>query len=140
LFNILFYLHIFALHQKNQPMKTKFFFLVVLFLGISALTYAQTQTSAPAQTKDAPSAVVAPEKAKSGDCAGQTTTGAKMDCKWVDTNSDGKCDKCGMTEKECKEACKTVETKSASAAGCPVQKECGKASSCCSSKGGPKDK
>jgi len=45
-------------------MKTKFFFLLVLFMGIGALTYAQTQTAAPAESKDANTQVVAPDHAK----------------------------------------------------------------------------
>jgi len=119
-------------------MKTKFFFLLVLFLGIGALTYAQTQTAAPAETKDTPSQVVAPEQGKTGECTGHQDMGAKADCKWVDANNDGICDTCKKTEKECKEACKTGEQKSGTAAGCPMQKECGKTSSCCPSKGGKK--
>ena len=117
-------------------MKTKFFFLLVLFLGIGALTYAQTQVAAPAENKDANTQVVAPDQAKTGECTGHATMGSKADCKWVDANGDGKCDTCNKTDKECKEACKPAEQKSGDAA-CPVQKECGKSSSCCS-KGGKK--
>ena len=119
-------------------MKTKFFLLVVLFLGISALTYAQTQTAAPVEKKDVPAAVTTTDQAKTGECTGHQTTGVKADCKWVDANNDGVCDTCKKTEKECQEACKSGEMKSGSAAGCPMQKECGKSSSCCSSKGGKK--
>jgi hypothetical protein len=115
-------------------MKAKFFFIMVLFLGISALTYAQTQTT-PTEKKDANTQVVSPDKAKTGECTGHMTTGAKAECKWVDANGDGKCDTCGKTEKECKEACKPAEEKS----GCPMQKECGKSgASCCPSKDGKK--
>jgi hypothetical protein len=118
-------------------MKTRFFFLLVLFLGIGALTYAQTQTAAPATSKEAPAVVATPDNAKTGDCTGHSTTGAKMDCKWVDANSDGKCDGCGHTEKECKEACKPAAPKPTTT-GCQFQKECGKASSSCTSKDGKK--
>jgi hypothetical protein len=117
-------------------MKTKFFLLIVLFLGISALTYAQTEAAAPADKKEAPAAVTATDNAKTGECPGHATMAAKADCKWVDANGDGKCDTCNKTEKECLEACKPAEQKSGDAA-CPVQKECGKSSSCCS-KGGKK--
>jgi hypothetical protein len=110
-------------------MKTKFLFLFVLFLGISALTYAQAQTTAPAEKKDTPAQVVSPDQGKSGECTGHQNTGAKMDCKWVDANGDGKCDTCGKTEKECKEACQPAagaSTKSGCAATCPHAKDCGK--------------
>jgi hypothetical protein len=113
-------------------MKTKLFFLIVLFLGISALTYAQTATTAPAEKKDAPAAVSTPDQAKTGECTGHQTMGATTECKFVDANSDGKCDKCGKTEKECKESCKSApaatETKKEGCSpSCPMHKECGKA-------------
>lgn len=120
-------------------MKTKFFILVILFLGIGAISYAQSQTSTPAADKSTtPVQVVAPEQGKTGECQGHQTTEMKADCKWVDANNDGICDTCKKTEKECKEACKTGEQKSGTSAGCPMQKECGKTSSCCPSKGGKK--
>jgi hypothetical protein len=108
-------------------MKTKFFLLIALFLGISALTYAQTETAAPAEKKDAPAAITT-DQAKTGECAGHQMTGVKADCKWVDANGDGKCDTCNKTEKECKEACKPAETttKAGCAASCAHAKECGK--------------
>jgi hypothetical protein len=111
-------------------MKTKFFFLLVLFLGINALTFAQTQSAASTEKKDAPTVVTTTDQAKTGECVGHSTTGAKADCKWVDANSDGKCDKCGHTEKECKEACKTspaaTAPKKSCASTCPHAKDCGK--------------
>jgi hypothetical protein len=110
-------------------MKAKFFFIMVLFLGISALTYAQTATT-PTDKKDANTQVVSPDKAKTGECTGHMTTDAKAECKWVDANGDGKCDTCGKTENECKEACKhetaAPETKSGCGATCPHAKDCGK--------------
>jgi Skp family chaperone for outer membrane proteins len=116
-------------------MKIKFFFLLVLFLGIGALTFAQAQTAAPAETKDVNTQVVAPDHAKTGECTGHGTMEAKADCKWVDANNDGVCDTCKKTEKECKEACKSAEPKT----GCAMQKECGKSgASCCPSKDGKK--
>jgi hypothetical protein len=117
-------------------MKTKFFILVILFLGIGAFSYAQTKTTAPAtDNSTTPAQVVAPEQGKTGECQGHQTTAAKADCKWVDANNDGICDTCKKTEKECKEACKPAEQKS----GCPMQKECGKSgASCCPSKDGKK--
>jgi hypothetical protein len=119
---------------KNQRMKTKFFLLVIFFLGIGAISYAQTQTAAPAEKKDAPAQVVTPEQGKTTECAGHQA-GAKAECKWVDADKDGKCDTCGKTEKECKDACKPADQKS----GCPMQKECGKSgASCCPSKDGKK--
>lgn len=124
-------------------MKAKFYFLIVLFLGISALTYAQTQTSAPAEKKDAPSVVATPDQAKTGECAGHATM-AKADCKWVDANGDGKCDTCGKTEKECKESCKheaaATEPKKEGgcSSSCPMHKECGKSTGSTPSKEGQK--
>lgn len=111
-------------------MKTKFFLLFVLFLGISAITFAQTETKAPAAKADAPAVVATPDHAKTGECTGHATTGTKADCKWVDADGNGKCDTCGHTEKECKEACKHEEkapaAKSGCAASCAHAKECGK--------------
>jgi hypothetical protein len=121
-------------------MKTKFFLLIVLFLGISALTFAQTQTSAPADKKDAPAVVTTPDNAKTGECTGHATMGAKAECKWVDADGDGKCDTCKKTEKECKEACKPAATsaKSGCAATCPHAKDCGKSTGTAPSKEGQK--
>jgi hypothetical protein len=110
-------------------MKTKFFILVVLFLGFSALTFAQAETAAPSEKKDAPAQAIAPDHAKTGECAGHQTMGAKAECKWVDANGDGKCDTCGKTEQECKEACKpaaAATSKSGCASTCPHAKDCGK--------------
>ena len=123
-------------------MKTKFFILVVLFLGIGAFTYAQTQAVAPSDKKDAPTQVVSPDQAKTGECVGHSTTGAKADCKWVDADGDGKCDTCKKTEKECKEACKPAATgaKQGCAATCPHAKDCGKSAGTAPSKDGQKDK
>ena len=122
-------------------MKTKFFLVIVLFLGISALTYAQTETAAPADKKDAPAAVTTPDNAKTGECTGHATMGAKAECKWVDANGDGKCDSCGKTEKECKEACapKAATTKSNCASTCPHAKDCGKSTGSAPAKDGKKN-
>jgi hypothetical protein len=122
-------------------MKTKFFILIALFLGISALTYAQTQTAAPTEKKDAPAAVTTPDHAKTGECTGHQTMEGKADCKWVDANSDGKCDTCGKTEKECKEACApkaASSSKAGCAATCPHAEDCGKSSGTTPSKDGQK--
>ena len=101
-------------------MKSKFFLLVILFMGISAFMYAQTEASAPVEKKEV----------KSMECSGHGAMGAKADCKWVDSNGDGKCDTCGKTEKECKEACKstpaTTSAKQGCGATCPHAKDCGK--------------
>jgi hypothetical protein len=124
--------------KKNQPMKIKFFILMVLFLGIGAFTYAQT-TAAPAEKKDAPAQVTSPEKGKTGECTGHQA-GAKSECKWVDANNDGKCDTCGKTEKECKEKCAPASEpkKEGCAASCPMHKECGESSGTKPSKDGKK--
>ena len=121
-------------------MKTKFLLFFVLFLGISALTFAQTESKAPASKTDAPAVVATPDQAKTGECTGHATMGAKAECKWVDANGDGKCDSCGKTEKECKEACapKATTTKSGCAATCPHAKDCGKSTGTASSKEGQK--
>jgi hypothetical protein len=115
--------------KKNQPMKIKFFILMILFLGIGAASYAQSQSSTTAEKKDAPSAqIVAPEQSKTGECTGHTGT-AKAECKWVDANGDGKCDTCGMTEAECKEKCGTAAPKKEGCgASCPMHKSCGEGS------------
>jgi hypothetical protein len=112
--------------SKNQPMKTKFFILVILFLGIGVISYAQTQTAAPTDKKDVP-AQVAPEQGKTMDCPGHQSTTAKADCKFVDANMDGKCDNCGKTEKECKESCAPAAApkKEGCGASCPMHKSCG---------------
>ncbi len=122
-------------------MKTKFFLLIVLFLGISALTYAQTQSSAPATSKEAPAVTATPDHAKTGECTGHATTGAKAECKWVDADGDGKCDTCKKTEKECKEACapKAAAAKSSCASTCPHAKDCGKSAGSAPAKDGMKN-
>jgi hypothetical protein len=102
-------------------MKTKFFFLLLLFVGFGLATFAQSQADAPAEKKDAPSAqIVAPDHAKAH--------AAKADCKFVDTNGDGKCDSCGMTEAECKAKCAPAESKKQGcSSSCPMHKSCGEA-------------
>jgi hypothetical protein len=117
-------------------MKTKIFILTILFMGISAFMYAQTESSAPDAKKDA----------KSGECTGHANMGVKADCKWVDADTDGKCDKCGKTEKECKEACApakqapaTTSTKKNCATTCPHSKDCGKTTGTAPSKEGNKN-
>ena len=120
-------------------MKIKFFFLLALFLGIGAITFAQAQTTAPAETKDVSTQTVAPDHAKTGECTGHSTTGMKADCKWIDADNDGKCDTCKKTEAECKEACKHDAAATTPKSGCAMQKECGKSgASCCPSKDGKK--
>jgi len=135
------YLLLLPLIFKNQPMKTKFFFLLVLFLGIGALTYAQTQTAAPAEKKDAPTVVTTTDQARTGECTGHAATGAKAECKWVDADGDGKCDTCKKTEKECKESCKSASAapKQGCASTCPHAKDCGKTTGSAPSKDGKKN-
>jgi hypothetical protein len=107
-------------------MKTKFFFLVILFLGIGAISYAQTKTTAPATDKStAPAQVATPEQGKTGECQGHQTTEVKANCKFVDANLDGKCDNCGKTEKECQANCAPAPKKEGCGAACPMHKECG---------------
>lgn len=120
-------------------MKIKFFILMVLFLGIGAFSYAQTETAAPAATKDAP-AQVAPEQGKTADCPGHQSTEMKAGCKWVDADNDGKCDTCGKTVKECNEKCasSSAPKKEGCAASCPMHKECGESHGTKPSKDGTK--
>lgn len=108
-------------------MKAKIFFFFILFLGISAISYSQTQSAAPAEKKDAPTVVSTPDQSNTGECQHHGTMGAKTGCKFVDANGDGKCDTCGKTEKECKEACKTTPEpkKEGCGSSCPYHKECG---------------
>jgi hypothetical protein len=120
-------------------MKMKFFILLVLFLGIGAASYAQSAAAAPADKKDTPAQVVAPEQGKAaGECTGHQA--AKGECKWVDANGDGKCDTCGKTEKECKEACAPASAPKSGgcSASCPMHKECGEAKGSTPSKDGKK--
>ena len=119
-------------------MKAKFLFLIVLFLGISALTFAQSQSAAPVQSKDAPAVVASPDQAKTGECAGHQTTATKADCKWVDANSDGICDICGSKDKDCKSK-PAAAPKSGCAASCQYHKECGKSMGSSPAKDGKKD-
>jgi hypothetical protein len=107
-------------------MKTKFFFLVILFLAIGAMSYAQTEAAAPSDKRDAPAQVATPEQGKTMDCPGHQAGTAKADCKWVDADKDGKCDTCGKTEKECKEKCTSASApkKEGCGAACPMHKEC----------------
>lgn len=122
-------------------MKTKFFLLLALFLGISAMTFAQSQATVT-DKKDANTQVVTQDQAKTGECTGHATMGSKADCKWVDANGDGKCDTCNKTEKECKEACKTEAAapaaKTGCASSCPHAKDCGKSTGSAPSKDGKK--
>ncbi|MCK9400230.1 MAG: hypothetical protein M0Q51_09615 [Bacteroidales bacterium] len=118
-------------------MKLKFFILFVLFLGIGAISYAQSQTSAPAEKKDAPAQVVNPDQGKSGECPGHQTTVVKSDCKWVDANNDGICDTCNKTKKDCMDNCKTGSEKKCDPAKC-CPNGGAKPAGCCPSKDGKK--
>jgi hypothetical protein len=118
-------------------MKSKFFILVVLFLGFGLITFAQAQTSAPAEKKDAPAQTIKADESKTAECPHHATM-EKSDCKWVDANNDGICDTCKKTEKECKESCKAASSdKKCDPAAC-TGKEGEKSAGCCSSKGGKK--
>ena len=92
---------------------------MILFLGIGAATYAQSEASAPADKKDAPKAQIVTD---------QNAT-AKTGCTWVDANNDGKCDNCGKTAAECKEKCAPAPKKEGCSSSCPMHKECGQTSS-----------
>jgi hypothetical protein len=105
-------------------MKTKFFLLVILFLAIGAMSYAQTEAAAPSDKKDAPAQVATPDQGKTMDCPGHQTGTAKADCKFVDANKDGKCDNCGKTEAECQAKCAPAPKKEGCGASCPMHKEC----------------
>jgi len=119
-------------------MKIKFFILMVLFLGIGAISYAQSEASAPADKKDAPAQVVSPEPAKTAACPGHQTTEVKSECKWVDANNDGICDTCSKTKKDCMENCKGESKKGCDPAACSGHKEGAKSTGCCPSKDGKK--
>lgn len=107
-------------------MKTKFFFLVIFFLAIGAISYAQTKAAAPTDKKDAPAQVATPDQTKTMDCPGHQTMAAKADCKFEDANKDGKCDKCGKTEQECQAKGTPAPKKEGCGTACPMHKECGK--------------
>lgn len=119
-------------------MKIKFFYLLVLLMGIGVISYAQTESAAPADQKDAPVQAVSPEPAKTAECPGHQTMAAKTDCKWVDANNDGICDTCKKTEKECMEKCKGESAKGYDPAACTGHNDSAKSTGCCSSKGGKK--
>jgi hypothetical protein len=111
-------------------MKVKFLFLFILLVGFSALTYAQSESATPSEKKDVSGAIVKPDQSKTGDCKGHQVKGANESCVWVDANMDGKCDKCGRTEKECNEASKstpvTTTPKRGCASTCEHARDCGK--------------
>jgi len=120
-------------------MKFKFFFLMVLFLGFGAVSFAQSTVTS--DKKDSTTPTVTTDQQKTGECTHQTTVSSNADCKWVDANNDGKCDSCGKTAEECKTACKpaAAPSKGCDPAACPGHsKEATKSSSCCPSKDGKK--
>jgi len=119
-------------------MKLKFFILFVLFLGIGVATYAQAQTSAPSDKKDAPAQVVNLDQGKSGECPGHQTTVVKSDCKWVDANNDGICDTYNKAKKDCMEKCKGESAKGCDPAACTGHNDGAKSAGCCPSKDGKK--
>jgi hypothetical protein len=123
---------------KNQLMKIKFFIFMVLFLGIGAISYAQSEAAAPADKKDVPAQAVSPEPAKTAECPGHQATAVKADCKWVDANNDGNCDICGKKQSECKEKCATAPKKEGCGSSCPMHKECGQSSGTAPAKDGKK--
>lgn len=112
---------------KTNPMKTKILLLLLLFVGISAVTFAQSQSTTPADKKEAPA------QASSVD-----QPAAKADCKWVDANNDGICDTCG--KKDCGSKGSATMSKGCDPASCNYHKEGTKPSSCCPSKSGKKKK
>ena len=119
-------------------MKSKFFFLLVLFLGIGAFTYAQTQTETPSDKKDVPAQTTTVDKVRSGDCPHHQQTAAKSECKWVDANNDGICDTCN--KKDCSDKCKNGSDKKCDPAICQYHKGGAKPAGCCHSKDSKKPK
>ena len=116
-------------------MKAKYFISFILFLAISAVSYAQTQTDAPAAKKDAPVQQTTVDQSKG--CSGhQGEAIGKADCKWVDANNDGVCDTCGS--KTCKDQSKASGSKNCDP-GCH-SKDAVKPSGDCPSKDGKKPK
>jgi hypothetical protein len=118
-------------------MKTKFFFLLVLFLAIGAASFAQSTTT-DTEKKDASAPVVTTDQQKAGECSHHDAMTAQAGCTFVDADKDGKCDTCGKTAEECKEKCKAeaTPTKGCDPAACGAKE--GEKSSCCPSKGGKK--
>ena len=120
-------------------MKSKFFMLLVLFMGLGAFTFAQSQTDAPAGKQDAPVQASQVDQHKSADCPHHQAAvkpECKVECKWVDANNDGVCDTCG--KKDCKEKCKTADGKKCDPSACTGMKADAKPSGCCSAKGNKK--
>ena len=115
-------------------MKSKFFFLFVLFMGIGVYTFAQAAADVSTTKKDSPRQEVSIDNSKSTVSSSSSMT-AKSDCKWVDADKDGICDICGKKDCGKKETKATMNSKSPS--DCPVKSSCGK-KTCCSSKGGKK--
>lgn len=108
-------------------MKSKILILLLLFMGIGVVTFAQSQTTAPADKKEAPSQVSTADQ-----------PAAKADCKWVDADKDGICDTCG--KKDCGSKSSATMTKGCDPAACNYHKEGASSSGCCPSKSGKKKK
>jgi hypothetical protein len=115
-------------------MKFKFFYLTIIFLGISSYTFAQAAVDAAPIKQDAPKQEVKQEKGKTADCPAYQAVD-KTDCKWVDANNDGRCDTCG--KKNCGKKVTASTSEKCPPAACS-SKSATKARSCCSSKGGKK--
>lgn len=115
-------------------MKSKFFFMLVLFLGIGFVSFSQSQSEAPATEKDGAAKTMTVDPAKGGD-GSHAITVATADCKWVDANGDGICDTCG--KKDCKAPAKSAGSSNCDPAACAPKGDA-KPSGCCSSKGGKK--
>jgi len=116
-------------------MKSKFFFLMVLFLGIGYISYAQSAADAPAAKQDETTKVTTTDQGKSGECQ-QTQTVSTTECKWVDANNDGICDVCG--KKDCGNKSKAVTSSKCDPAACS-SKSTAKPTGCCPSKDGKKN-
>lgn len=116
-------------------MKSKFLLLFVLFLAIGLASFAQTATTSSDVKKDTPAQTTV-DQSKTDACVGHGTA-TKADCKWVDTNKDGKCDTCGKTTEECKEKSATTTGSKCNPAACG-SKDATKAGGCCPGKSGKK--
>jgi hypothetical protein len=119
-------------------MRSKFFILLILFLGISAFSYAQSKTDTPIDKKDASTQVITVDQTKSTDCPHHQQTVSKSDCKWVDVNKDGVCDICG--KKDCGDKCKSGLDKKCDPTACQYHKDGVKSAGCCPYKDGKKTK
>ena len=105
--------------------------LFIIFMVASTMVFSQTAQSTTKQSTDTKQTSVTVNKTTSSTDAHANCQhhmgeqSQKGECKFIDDNKDGKCDKCGNTSEECKSKCKTAEK-----SGCEHKKAQGCSKSC----------